>query len=105
MTVYACLAASLRNRQRAIFKFAFATVCGMAAYTSLIETLLVGFFHTHMGVVTIDAGEIDIRIVLVKVAFVGTLETGTHLEALRMSGHHKFRFPFVGWHEHRKHRV
>lgn len=105
MTVYTCLAASLRNRKRAIFEFAFSTVCGMAVYTSLIEALLVGFFHAHMGVVTINAGEIDIRIVFVEIAFVGNLETGTHLEALRMSGHHKFRVPFVCRHKHRKHGV
>jgi hypothetical protein len=35
----------------------------MATLASIVEYLLVRFFYTHVGVVTTDACEVDIRVV------------------------------------------
>ena len=35
----------------------------MAADTRLIETVLVCFFHTYMGIVAVNASEIDVGVV------------------------------------------
>ena len=42
----------------------------VAIVTSLIKKVCIGFSHAHMGVVAVDAREIDVGIVLVEIAFV-----------------------------------
>lgn len=89
----------------AVFQFAFVRVWVVAANTRLIESLLIRFLYAHMGVVAVYAGKIDVGVVLVEVALVGTFEALAHLESLRVSGHYKCRIALVGWHIYRKNGV
>lgn len=77
----------------------------MAANASLIEPLLVRLFHTHMRIVAVDACEIDIGVVFIEVAFVGSLETGAHLESFGVPGHHESGIALVGGHIYGKHGI
>jgi len=77
----------------------------VATYTGLVKSVLIGFLHAHMGIVAVDAREIDVGIVLVEIALVGTFETSAHLESLRMSGHHECCIALVGWHVNSENRI
>ena len=50
--------------------FAFLGLWLVAAYTCLVESILIGFLHAHMGIVAVYAREIDGRIVFVEITFV-----------------------------------
>lgn len=83
--------------------FAFLGFGLVAAHTCLIKPVLIGFLHAHMGIVTVDAREIDVRIVFVEIALIRTLKTSTHLKAFCMSSHNKSRIALVGGHENGEH--
>lgn len=89
----------------AVFQFAFDCVWVVTANTRLIESLLICFPHAHMWVVAVYAGEIDVGVVFVEVALVGTNEALAHLESFCVSGHHKCCIALVGWHIYRKNGV
>jgi len=77
----------------------------MATHAGLVKPVLVGLFDTHMRIVAVNTGEIDVCVVLVEVAFVRALEAGTHLKSLCMSRHNKRGVTLVRGHIHRKNGV
>jgi hypothetical protein len=50
--------------------FAFLGFGLVAAHTRLVKSVLTGFLHAHMGVVAVDAREIDVRIILVEIVLI-----------------------------------
>ena len=85
--------------------FAFLGFGLVAAHTRLIKPVLIGFLHAHMGIVTVDAREIDVRIVFVEIALIRTLKTSAHLKSFCMSSHHKSRIALVGRHVNGEHGI
>lgn len=58
------------GREAASLVFALFGFGLMATHAGLVKPVLVGLFDTHMRIVAVDTGEIDVCVVLVEVAFV-----------------------------------
>ena len=58
------------GREAASLVFALFGFGLMATHAGLVKPVLVSLFDTHMRIVAVDTGEIDVCVVLVEVAFV-----------------------------------
>jgi hypothetical protein len=70
MAIHTSLRSPDRCAETATLVFAFLAFGLVAAHTRLIKPVLIGFLHAHMGIVAVDAREIDVGIVLVEIALV-----------------------------------
>ena len=70
VTIHASAVSPNSRREAASLVLALLGFGLMATHAGLVKPVLVGFFDTHMRIVAVDTGKIDVCVVLVEVAFV-----------------------------------